>query len=330
MRREQASTPGRAPRALDPDVQAMLALFESAGHPALHDLSPQDGRAAYAKSWRATQSRPVDVACVHDRMVEGPAGPLSLRVYRPADVEEGQVLPVVLFIHGGGWMIGNLDSHDPMCRRLANGARAVVVAVDYRLAPEHPFPAAVDDCARALRWLVEAHEALCIDPSAIAVAGDSAGGNLAAVLSLMARDGALPTVAHQALFYPVTDIAGESPSYGLTRASLPLTAHTMRYFIGHYAPQSGDRLDWRASPLRAPSVEGVAPALVLTVGHDPLRDEGQAYARRLDEAGVRVCAVHLNDQVHGLFGLGRLLPAADRILDAMASHIGSELRRAGN
>lgn len=326
----QAPGLGAAPSALDPDVRAMLALFESSGYPALQDLSPQDSRVAYAKSWRATQSRPVDVAWVQDRLVEGPSGPLALRIYRPAGALEGQVLPAVLFIHGGGWVIGNLDSHDTMCRRLANGACAVVVAVDYRLAPEHPFPAAVDDCAWALRWLAQTHEALRIDPSAIAVAGDSAGGNLAAVLALMARDGGLPPVVHQTLLYPVTDIAGEAPSYLQDRQALPLTADTMRYFIGHYAPRAGDRLDWRASPLRAPSVAGVAPALVLTVGHDPLRDEGRSYARRLDEAGVRVCAVHLNDQVHGLFGLGRLLPAADRLLDWMAGHIGGELRRAGS
>lgn len=309
---------------VDPQIQAIL---DRAAHlPGTHTLSVAEARARYDALVKALPPA-APVAGVAERSIAGPGGPLTLRIYTPPGTGP---FPMVVFFHGSGFVLCSLDTHDGICRNLCGGAGVLVVSVDYRLAPEHRFPAAPEDCLFATRWAAAHAAELGADPARIAVAGDSAGGNLAAVLSLMARDGALPTVAHQALFYPVTDIAGESPSYGLTRASLPLTAHTMRYFIGHYAPQSGDRLDWRASPLRAPSVEGVAPALVLTVGHDPLRDEGQAYARRLDEAGVRVCAVHLNDQVHGLFGLGRLLPAADRILDAMASHIGSELRRAGN
>jgi acetyl esterase len=206
-----------------------------------------------------------------------------------------------------------------------------VVAVDYRLAPEHPFPAALDDAAAALRWVAGHAATLRIDAGAIGVGGDSAGGNLAAALALVARDAPeLPALACQALIYPAVDLVADSDSYRRVVSDAPLTAATMHYFIGHYTPDPASRRDWRASPLHAPSLVGLPPAVVLTVAHDPLCDEGRAYAQRLDDAGVRVTALHLNDQTHGLLGQGKFVPAADVIGDALFSTIGQVLHRAAD
>ncbi|HSV79986.1 MAG TPA: alpha/beta hydrolase, partial [Ramlibacter sp.] len=230
--------------------------------------------------------------------------------------------------HGGGFVIGGLDTHDRQCRRLASRAGICVVAVDYRLAREHPFPAGLEDAAAALRWIQGVAEALGIAAEALGVGGDSAGGNLAAVLALLARDGEVPPLVFQALLYPVLDLTASSESYRRVTAGVPLTAATMHWFIGHYTPRASDRLDWRASPLRAPSLAGVAPALLLTVAHDPLCDEGRAYAGRLEQEGVRVIAQHHDDQMHGLLGLGRYVPAAGLVADHVAALVGHELRRA--
>jgi acetyl esterase len=207
-------------------------------------------------------------------------------------------------------------------------ANLCVVAVDYRLAPEHPFPAALDDGAAALNWVFEHAAELGVDANALGVGGDSAGGNLAASLALLARDGLLPALAYQVLIYPALDLTAASASYQSEMADLPLSAQTMHYFIGHYLPNAKDRLDWRASPLLAHNLAGVAPALVMTVAHDPLCDEGRAYAQRLDAAGVRVTALHFNDHMHGLLGQGRMVPAADVIGDFVFRTVGYELYRA--
>ena len=315
------------PQPLDPDTERMLGLIRKAGYPPLEALSPAAARAAYAASWDAMQSPGAEVASVRDITIATPAGGLPARVYRGLGCAAGERVPAVLYLHGGGWVIGNLDSHDRLCRQLATRARLCVLAVDYRLAPEHPFPAAVEDAADALRWLAAHADELAIEPAAIGVAGDSAGGNLAAVLALMARDGSVPSLAHQALLYPVTDLAADTASYARVTADVPLTAATMHMFIGHYTPDAAQRRDWRASPLRAARFEGCAPALVLTVAHDPLCDEGLAYARALDAAGVHLQTLHLNDQVHGLFGQGRLIRAADRVFAHVADSIGEALHR---
>ncbi len=314
--------------AIDPDARRLLDLIRKAGRPPFEALSPADARTAYAASWEVMQSPGGEVASVEDRQIPGPGGPLAIRIYRGLGTAAEAALPCLLFLHGGGWVIGNLDSHDRMCRRLATVAQICVVAVDYRLAPEHPFPAALDDAAAALRWVADHAQALKILASALGVGGDSAGGNLAAALALVARDGAWPALACQALLYPVLDLVADSASYRRVVSDAPLTAATMHYFIGHYTPEAASRLDWRASPLRAPRLDGLPPALVLTVAHDPLCDEGRAYAQRLDDAGVRVTALHLNDQTHGLLGQGKFVPAADVVGDALFSTIGHALHRA--
>lgn len=313
---------------LDPDAAQLWRLAREAGYPPFEALTPQQARKAYLASIPALQTPGGEVAQVRDQRIDGPGGPLALRLYRNARVDGGLPLACVLYLHGGGWTIGNLETHDGLCRRIARRAGVMVVAVDYRLAPEHPFPAALEDAACALRWVAAHADELGIAAQAIGVAGDSAGGNLAAALALMARDGAVPALACQALIYPVLDLTAGSDSYRRVTAQALLTAQTMHWFIAQYTPEAAQRLDWRASPLRASSLRGLPPALVLTVAHDPLCDEGRDYARRLDEDGVRVAALHLNDQFHGLLGQGRLIPSADVVTGFIAEWLGHELGRA--
>ena len=237
-------------------------------------------------------------------------------MYRPAGTDASDVLPALVWYHGGGWLLGDLDSHDVACRRFANAVRCRVVSVDYRMAPEHVFPAAVNDSLEATKYVFEHAAELGIDPDRIAVGGDSAGGNLAAVMALMSRDGALPKVAFQLLVYPATDMMMTTVSSKTIGPGVPLTSATMKWFIDHYA--KGHETDWRASPARVASVAGIAPALVLTCAHDPLRDEGIEYARRLEREGGRVVHLHYSDQIHGFISMGRMIRAADQAIDVMA------------
>ena len=299
----------------DPQVANLLELGRKAGNPPFQALTPEQARVAYAATKEALQPAEQPVAQVRDVSVPLSWGSLKLRIYRGIGTQENEALPCLLFLHGGGWVIGNLESHDRLCRHLANVGKLCVVAVDYRLAPEHEFPAAVDDSADALRWVHAHANELNIDPASLSVGGDSAGGNLAAVLALMSRDGNLPVLKAQVLFYPVTDMTAGSDSYARMTSGVPLTADTMHYFLNHYVPDEKDRKDWRASPLLASSLEGCAPAFVLTVANDPLCDEGRAYAERLEKEGVRVSAVHLSDHVHGMLMHGKWIDAAPRMAD---------------
>lgn len=313
---------------MDPELEALLALARKAGRPPFEALTPAEARAAYAASWDVLQPPVQQVAEVRDMLIPGRSGELRLRIYRGIGTRHDESLPCMLFLHGGGWVIGNLESHDRLCRILANRARICVVAVDYRLAPEHRFPAALDDSVTALEWLARHVGDLAIDGGRIGVGGDSAGGNLAAVLALMGRDGSAPASQFQALLYPVLDLTASSASYARVTSGVPLTAATMHYFIGHYTPDASDRLDWRASPLKAQSLAGTPPAFVMTVAHDPLCDEGRAYARRLEDDGVRVTALHLSDHMHGMLMHGKLIQASNRMLDFVAAAIGDALHRA--
>ena len=308
--------------ALDPDVLLVLDMIRLAGRPPFEQLTPAEAREAYMKSRAILQPEPEPVAEARDLAAPGPHGPIPLRLYRP-DAAPGP-LPGLIYYHGGGWLLGGLDSHDGVCRRFANAARCVVVSVDYRMAPEHKFPAAVDDCAAATAWAIGQAAALGIDPARVAVGGDSAGGNLAAVMALMARDGGLPKLAFQLLIYPATDMTMTTVSSQTVGPGVPLTSATMKWFIDHYMRGPEDMIDWRASPIRAASVAGTAPALVLTAAADPLRDEGIAYAARLEREGVRTTAIHLTDQIHGFLSMGKVIRAADTAIDMMAA----ALRRA--
>ena len=302
---------------MHPDAVRLMELVRATGRPAFETMGPAEARAAYSAGRKALQLPPEPVAEARDVSIDGPGGPLALRLYRGAGAPD-EVLPALLYLHGGGWVLGDLNSHDGLCRRLANLARCRVVAVDYRLAPEHRFPAALDDALAAFDWMAANADTLGIDPARIAVGGESAGGNLAAVLALMGRDGAAPRPVFQLLLYPVTDFAMDTVSYARAVAGVPLTAQTMRWFVDHYAPDLAQRCDWRASPLRAASLAGTAPALVMTVGHDPVADEGRAYAARLENEGVRVTSLHLADQVHGMLTMSRMIAAGDWVLQFAA------------
>jgi acetyl esterase len=302
--------------AIDPDTQIVIDMIRLAGRPPFETMSPDEARQAYSASRKILQPPPEDVAESRDATVAGPLGPIGVRLYRPAGTAASDVLPALVYYHGGGWLLGDLDSHDVACRRFANAARCRVVSVDYRMAPEHRFPAAVDDCAAVTKYVFDNAASLGVDPTKVAVGGDSAGGNLAAVMALMARDGALPPLAFQLLIYPATDMMMTTVSSTTIGPGVPLTSVTMKWFIDHYA--KGHETDWRASPIRAASVAGTAPALVLTCALDPLRDEGADYAKRLEREGVRVVHLHYSDQIHGFMSMGRLIRAADQAIDMMA------------
>ncbi|GAC1345433.1 MAG: alpha/beta hydrolase [Acetobacteraceae bacterium] len=301
--------------ALHPDAVRLLELVRAAGRVPFHQLSPKDARLAYAAGRAVLQPPPAEVAETRDVDIPGKGGTLPLRLYRGIGTAPDHPLPGLLYLHGGGWVLGSVDSHDGVCRRLANAAACRVISVDYRLAPEHPYPAAVDDAATALDWVAANAAAIGVDPARLAVGGDSAGGNLAAVLALLARDGQAPPLAAQLLLYPATDFAMDTGSYAAMTEGLPLTADTMRWFIDHYAPDPAARTEWRASPGRAASLRGTAPAFVLTAGHDPLADEGHAYAARLEADGVPVTTLHLSGHVHGFLTMGAVVAAAAEVAD---------------
>ena len=244
--------------ALDPQAQEVINLVIKSGRPAYNTLSPKDARQLFRETRPASTPTPAEIGAVKDLTADGPGGPIPLRVYRPAGVPAGTALPVLVYYHGGGWVIGDLDTHDVQCRQITAEAGVTVVAVDYRLAPEHKFPAAVDDAWAATRWVVAHAGELGIDSRRVAVAGDSAGGNLAAVVALMARDAGGPAIALQVLIYPVTDVAAESKSYRDFADGYMLTREGMRWFANHYLKAAGEAQDWRISPLRGSTLSFAA------------------------------------------------------------------------
>jgi acetyl esterase len=245
-----------------------------------------------------------------------------MRIYRPVDLEGP--LPVLIFFHGGGFVIGDRDTHDVPCHRLSLGAECLVVSVDYRLAPEHPFPAAVDDAWAATRWVVEHAAELGGDPARVAVGGDSAGGNLSAIVCHLAKQDGAPKLVYQLLIYPGTDLTCGMRSHETLGKGYRLTTELLDWFMGHYFTQGGDRRQLTASPLFADDFTGLPAALVVTAGYDPLKDEGRAYADRLREAGVATDLVEYEGMIHGFITMGRFIDATD---DALAV-CGSALREA--
>ncbi|WP_431126845.1 alpha/beta hydrolase [Variovorax paradoxus] len=309
---------------LHPQARALLDFIEARGIPPTHTLSPAEARAFYRERRATTQPEAPQVAQVRELKAEGPHGAIPVRLYRPLGSTANAALPVLVYFHGGGWVIGDLDTHDVLCRSLANGAACAVASVDYRMGPEHRFPAAVDDVLAATRWVRREAASLGLDAGRLAVGGDSAGGNLAAVAAIAARDAGDLPIAFQLLIYPATDQRRGHPSHQANGQGYLLTRDTMTYFHDHYIDDPRHDLDWRASPLLHADLSGLPPALVLTAGFDPLRDEGMAYAEALTAAGNRAACVCFERQIHGFITMGRVLDEADTAI-ALCS---AELRRA--
>ncbi len=307
---------------LDPQARALIDLLVARQVPPVYTLTPAEARRAYLERRFYTQPPPPTVGEV--RALQTPGG-VPLRLYRPP---QPGVLPVLVYFHGGGWTIGDLDSHDVLCRQLCLGSGAAVVSVDYRLGPEHRFPAAVDDCLQATRWLQAQAQALGLDAVRLAVGGDSAGGNLAAVVAISLRLAGAPPPAFQLLIYPATDMRAVAPSHVSNGQGYLLTADSIAYYRGHYIADEAQWADWRASPLLAPDLSGLPPALVLTAGFDPLRDEGRQYADALSAAGNRVQYVCYERQVHGFITMGAVLDEARSAVALCAAVLKEHLAQA--
>ena len=300
------------PITLDPDAAAVYKAFQEAGRPAYETLTAPEAREYYLNARFVSNPEPPELESDKPLSIPAPHGVLPARIYTPRKLRKTNGLaPCLVFFHGGGWVIGNLDSHDVVCRMLAHEGELIVISVDYRLAPEHKFPAAADDTITATKWVAANAGQLGIDAGHLLVGGDSAGGNLAAVVALAARDGDGPNLAGQVLIYPATDFAMKHPSHSEPETSILLTHSVIKWFCNHYLNGAADIDHWKASPARAKTLTGLPPAYVLTAGADPLRDEGAEYAARLKEAGVPMTYRHFPGQFHGFFTMGKLLQQAN-------------------
>ncbi len=299
---------------LHPQVKTVLEQMAAAGPP-LHHLSPVEARKAI-EAMRATAGEPERVAKVENRTFRGPAGNLPVRIYTP----DGRgPFPVLVYFHGGGWVVGSIETVDASCRSLANLAGCIVVSADYRLAPEHKFPAAVDDCYAAIRWAALHTASFHGDPARMAVGGESAGANLAAVAALMAQERGSTPLVLQLLMYPVLDYSFDRPSHKENGEGYFLTTEMMRWFWRQYLNNDADGESHLASPLRARFLSGVAPAAIFTAEFDPLRDEGAAYAAKLREAGVPVTYKCCEGLIHGFMGMAKVVEPAKKALEDAAT-----------
>lgn len=305
--------------ALDPQAKAFLDQLAAAGAPPLHMLSVEEARQAIIELF-ATKGEPEPVGKVEERLIPGPVGQIPVRIYTP---QGSGPFPVLVYFHGGGWVIGDLETHDPTCRALTNAADCMVVSIDYRLAPEHKFPAGPEDCYAATQWVAGHASSINSDPARIAVGGDSAGGNLAAVISLMARDHGAPSLVYQLLIYPVTDYAFDTPSYRENADNYFLTKDSMACFWNYYLRDEADGQNPYASLLRAQNFHGLPPTLIITAEYDPLRDEGETYAARLREAGVPVVCTRYNGMIHGFFGMPDVIDQAKKAMEEAAAGLRS-------
>jgi acetyl esterase len=314
-------------RTLDGRTQWFLQLLARSGQPPLHQLGVVEAREQFDAFMLLMSGRPAPVGEIVDRTMAGPAGPLRIRIYRPAH-SVARLLPTVLYFHGGGWVIGSLEGYDLACRYFCARSGCAIVSVDYRLAPEHKFPAAIDDGVAAFRWLATEAAGLGLDPDRIVLAGDSAGGTIAAVAAQELRGEPRPPCL-QWLIYPATDLRDDTPSHKSCGEGFLLTQADMDWFRGQYLNTPAEIDDPRASPLRAVDLAGLAPALVFTTGFDPLRDEGRAYAERLSAAGVKTIHREFDTLIHGFVGMRGALQAAARAMDDMVAGLRHELAQLG-
>jgi acetyl esterase len=308
--------------ALDPEVAQLLDLLR--GLPALDRLPPAEAR-AIVESMRQGAPPGPELASIENRRISA-SGPLNVRIYRPVARPAG----VIVYYHGGGWVLGTLDSSDAQLRAFAVQTECCIVSVDYRLAPEHPFPAAVTDAVEALAWVDASLVELAGERVSLVVAGDSAGANLATVTAILARDAQGPSLAGQLLYYPVTDAVLETSSYVENAEGYFLTRDLMRWFWNHYAPDAARQLDFRYAPLRAADLSGLPPALIQTAEFDPLRDEGEAYAQRLRAAGTPVTLQRRAGLIHGYVGMGPAARVARDAIDDAAAWLRAAIAAAGS
>jgi acetyl esterase len=296
---------------MDPQTRALMDAME-ASFPDVETMTSTEARAHMTRMIAALEIEPEKVGAVENRVVPGPDEPIPVRIYWP-ETAAGTALPAVVYFHGGGWVLCDIESHDPTCRAITNGVGCVVVSVDYRLAPEHKFPAAVEDAYAATLWVAANASELGVDPGRVAIGGDSAGGNLTASVALMARDRRAPDLVFQLMVYPVTDITAlETPSYRENGDGYFLTKAKMDHYRRQYLAHLDDAAHPYASPLQADDLRDLPPALVITAEYDPLRDEGEQYAIRLRESGVEATATRYDGMFHGFFALGLVLDAAKR------------------
>lgn len=294
---------------LDPHVKGLLDMLAASGRPKVWQLTPAEARQAFLALAQATDAKDVPIGRIENGELPGPAGPLPFRSYTPAAAVAGPLAGLVYF-HGGGFVIGSLDTYDGLCRMLANESGCRVISVDYRLAPEHKFPAAVEDAYAATKWVAQHAATLGIDPNRIAVGGDSAGGNLAAVVCQLAKKAGGPKLALQILFCAPTDITAETESRLAFAEGYFLETASMRWFGDQYYLPDADRRDPRISPLHAADVAGLPPAHIHTAGFDPLRDEGKAYADRLERSGVTVRYTCHEGMIHHFYAMAGAIPYA--------------------
>jgi acetyl esterase len=302
---------------LNPQAKAFLDQAAASGAPPLNALPVAEARKVLVSLFVPAQKEAV--AKIEDRKIPGPGGyQIPIRIYTPAG--KGP-FPLLMYFHGGGWVLGDIESHDGTSRELANKAGCIVVSVDYRLAPEHKFPAAPEDCYAATKWTALNAASFNGDPSRIAVGGDSAGGNLAAAVAQMAADRGAPGLVYQLLIYPVTNYALDTPSYRENGEGYLLTKDSMQWFWKHYLASDEDGKNPYASPMQAREVRRVAPAFVITAEFDPLRDEGEAYADRLKKEGVPVECKRYNGAIHGFFNLGHIIDQGKEVVADSAAKL---------
>ncbi len=304
---------------LDPQIEYVLGLVEQSPYPELHTVSAAEAREIFETTAPALNVRPEDVFRSEDRWIEGAGGEIPIRIYTPREPAPGEALPILVFYHGGGFVIGSLDSYDNLCRVLANRADCIVVSVDYRLAPEHKFPAAVDDALDAYRWVSDHAGELDGDARRMAIAGDSAGGNITAVTAIGIRDEGDIAPLLQVLIYPVAGGAPETPSHYEFAEELLLTRADILWFYDQYLDQPEDAADPRFAPLLADDLSGLPPALVIVAGYDPLRDEGIAYAECLEQARVGVELTNYEGMVHGFLSLADAVDQGKIAIDQVAA-----------
>lgn len=311
---------------LETQASRVIAQINAMNRPTFQDVGPQRARKGFEEMPPAGEF--VEVAATQDRTIPGPDGnDIGVRIYQPGDgaatASEDGALGCLVYFHGGGWVVGSIETHDMTCRALTMLAGMVTVSVDYRLAPEHQFPAGPDDCCAATQWVIDNAAELGVDPARVAIGGDSAGGNLAAAVALMCRDAAANgescgQPALQVLIYPVTDFDRDTHSMVANAEGYLLTRDTMAWFDDHYCP-SAERRNPYAAPLAVEDPSGAAPALVIVAGHDPLRDEGVEYAQKLADAGVPTTLVEYPGQFHGFFGMTRFLDQAHEAQELTAA-----------